>query len=74
MLFHCDYVLASTAATFSAPYIHLGLVPVGASSLLVPHTMGYQRAFAMLVMGRTFSAEQAEAAGFVNTVVSPGAV
>lgn len=72
MLFHCDYVLASTAATFSAPYIHLGLVPVGASSLLVPHTMGYQRAFAMLVMGRTFSAEQAEAAGFVNTVVSPG--
>ncbi|OAF15985.1 enoyl-CoA hydratase-related protein [Bradyrhizobium neotropicale] len=72
LLFHCDYVLASTAATFSAPYIHLGLVPVGASSLLMPNTMGYQRAFAMLVMGRTFTAAEAEAAGFVNTVVSPG--
>ncbi len=72
MLFHCDYVLASTAATFSAPYIHLGLVPVGASSLLMPNTMGYQRAFAMLVMGRTFTAAEAHAAGFVNTVVSPG--
>ena len=72
MLFHCDYVLASNAATFSAPYIHLGLVPVGAASLLMPSTMGYQRAFAMLVMGRTFSAAEAHAAGFVNTVVSPG--
>ena len=72
MLFHCDYVLASTAATFSTPFIQLGLVPEGASSLLMPRTMGYQRAFAMLVMGRTFTAEQAEAAGFVNAVVSPG--
>ena len=72
MLFHCDYVLASTAATFSAPYIRLGLVPVGASSLLMPNTMGHQRAFAMLVMGRTFTAAEAHTAGFVNAVVSSG--
>jgi enoyl-CoA hydratase/carnithine racemase len=72
MLFHCDYVLASTAATFSAPYTRLGLVPVGAASLLMPRIMGYQRAFAMLVMGRTFTAAEAHAAGFVNTVVPPG--
>ncbi|UVO27214.1 enoyl-CoA hydratase-related protein [Bradyrhizobium arachidis] len=72
LLFHCDYVLASTAATFSAPYVKLGLIPVGASSLLMPHTMGFQRAFAMLVMGRIFSAEEARMAGFVNAVVSPG--
>ena len=72
MLFHCDYVLASTTATFSTPFIHLGLVPEGASSLLAPRTMGYQRAFAMLVMGHTVSAEDARLAGFVNVVVSPG--
>lgn len=72
MLFHCDYVLASTTATFATPFIHLGLVPEGASSLLMPSTMGYQRAFAMLVMGRTFTAEEAHMAGFVNVVVSPG--
>jgi enoyl-CoA hydratase/carnithine racemase len=72
MLFHCDYVLASNAATFSAPYINLGLVPVGAASLLMPRTMGYQRAFAMLVMGRAFTADEAQAAGLVNAVVSPG--
>ncbi|MDE2376640.1 crotonase/enoyl-CoA hydratase family protein [Bradyrhizobium sp.] len=72
MLFHCDYVLASTHATFSTPFIHLGLVPEGASSLLMPRTMGYQRAFAMLVMGRSFTAEEAQTAGLVNMVVSPG--
>ena len=59
MLFHCDYVLASKTATFSTPFIHLGLVPEGASSLLMPRTMGHQRAFAMLVMGRTMSADEA---------------
>jgi enoyl-CoA hydratase/carnithine racemase len=72
MLFHCDYVVASTAATFSTPFIHLGLVPEGASSLLAPPAMGHQRAFAMLVMGRTVSAEDARIAGFVNAVVAPG--
>ena len=72
LLFHCDYVLASSTATFSTPFIHLGLVPEGASSLLMPRTMGHQRAFAMLVMGRKASAEEAREAGFVNVVVAPG--
>ena len=72
MVFHCDYVLASTTATFSTPFIHLGLVPEGASSLLVPLAMGHQRAFSMLVMGRPVSAADAKIAGFVNEVVAPG--
>lgn len=72
MLFHCDYVLAGSSAAFSTPFIHLGLVPEGASSLLAPQSIGYQRAFAMLVMGRTLSANEAREAGFVNTVVAPG--
>jgi enoyl-CoA hydratase/carnithine racemase len=72
MLFHCDYVLASTTTTFSTPFIHLGLVPEGASSLLAPRAMGHQRAFAMLVMGRSLSAEEGRLAGFVNAVVAPG--
>jgi enoyl-CoA hydratase/carnithine racemase len=72
MLFHCDYVLASETATFSTPFIHLGLVPEGASSLLMPRAMGHQRAFATLVMGRTLSADDARLAGFVNVVVAPG--
>src|SRR5207344_2408843 len=59
MLFHCDYVLASKTARFSAPFIHLGLVPEAASTLLMPRTMGHQRAFAMLVMGRSMDADAA---------------
>ncbi|HLJ00407.1 MAG TPA: crotonase/enoyl-CoA hydratase family protein [Bradyrhizobium sp.] len=70
MLFHCDYVLASHGATFSTPFIHLGLVPEGASSLLAPRLIGHQRAFAMLVMGRALTAGDAHAAGFVNAVVT----
>lgn len=72
MLFHCDFVLASTTATFTTPFIHLGLVPEAASSLLAPRTMGHHRAFSMLVMGRTVSADDAREAGFVNEIVSPG--
>jgi enoyl-CoA hydratase/carnithine racemase len=72
MLFHCDYVVASAAATFSTPFIHLGLVPEGASSLLIPHSIGHHPAFAMLVMGRPVSADEAHTAGFVNTVVAHG--
>jgi enoyl-CoA hydratase/carnithine racemase len=72
MLFHCDYVLASKTARFSAPFIHMGLVPEAASTLLMPRAMGHQRAFSMLVMGHTMDADAAREAGFVNEVVAPG--
>ena len=71
LLFHCDQVIASTRATFATPFIHLGLVPEGASSLLAPALMGHQRAFSMLVMGHKLNAEDARAAGFVNKIVEP---
>ena len=72
MLFHCDYVVASTTATFSSPFLQYGLVPEGATSLLVPRMVGHQRAFSMLMMGRPMSVEDARAAGFVNQIVPPG--
>ncbi len=74
MMFHCDYVIASKAALFSTPFVGLGLVPEGASSLLVPRALGHQRAFALLVMGRSLDGEAAREAGFVNEVVAPGHV
>jgi enoyl-CoA hydratase/carnithine racemase len=72
MVLHCDYVIASTTASFSSPFVQYGLIPEGASSLLLPLMAGYQRAFAMLVMGRSMSAEEGREAGFVNVVVPPG--
>jgi enoyl-CoA hydratase/carnithine racemase len=72
MVLHCDYVIASTTTTFQSPFIQYGLVPEGASSLLLPRMVGHQLAFSMLVMGRPASAQDARVAGFVNTIVPPG--
>ena len=69
LLFHCDMAVASDRSTFRTPFLDLGLVPEAASSLLMPRTMGYARAFEMLAMGETFDASRAQQAGFINTVV-----
>ena len=74
MLLHCDHVVAAKAAVFSTPFTKLGLIPEAASSLLAPMRMGHPRAFAMLVMGRPLSADEAKAAGLINTVVDAAAV
>ena len=72
MLLHCDHVVASSRTVLSTPFTKLGLVPEAASSLLAPLRMGYARAFAMLVMGRSLSAAEAKDAGLINTVVDAG--
>jgi len=74
MLMHCDYVVAASGATFATPFTKLGLIPEAASSLLGPMRLGYARAFALLVMGRSMSAEDAKASGLVNAVVDPAAL
>ena len=66
MVLHCDYVIAGTTASFLSPLVPYGLVPEGASSLLLPRMAGHQRAFSMLVMGRPMSADEAREAGLVN--------
>jgi enoyl-CoA hydratase/carnithine racemase len=74
MLLHCDHVVASEDATFSTPFLKLGLVPEAASSLLAPQRLGHARAFSLLVMGRPLSAAQAKEAGLVNSVVEASTV
>jgi enoyl-CoA hydratase/carnithine racemase len=74
MLLHCDYVIATPAATFGTPFTKLGLIPEAASSLLGPMRMGHARAFALLVMGRSMSAEEAKAAGLINGLADTGAL
>ena len=74
MLMHCDHVVAASDARFSTPFVGLGLVPEAASSLVAPRLMGQARAFSLLVMGRPLAADEAKAAGLVNTVVAADAV
>ena len=74
MLLHCDHVVASDDATFSTPFLKLGLVPEAASSLLASQRLGHARAFSLLVMGRPLSAPEAKEAGLVNSVVEASTV
>ena len=74
MLLHCDHVVASAGTMLSTPFVKLGLIPEAASSLLAPLRLGHARAFALLVMGRPLSADEAKTAGLVNTVVDSAAV
>lgn len=69
MLLHCDLVFAQESARFIFPFVSLGLVPEGASSLLLPHLVGHQKASEILLLGEPMSATDAKAAGIVNRVV-----
>ncbi len=73
MLLHCDVVIADPVTTFSLPFINLGLVPEGASSLLLPRMLGHLRASALLMLGDPFDAVTAERHGLVTRLSAPGA-
>jgi enoyl-CoA hydratase/carnithine racemase len=69
LLLHCDLVYAAPGARFQLPFVPLGLVPEGASSLLLPRVAGYQRAAELLLLGQAFPADKALAAGIVTEIV-----
>ena len=68
MLLHCDLVYAGEGAMFQLPFVDLGLVPEGASTLLLPRMMGHQRASELLLLGERFGAGTAHAVNLVNLV------
>lgn len=68
MLLHCDLVYAGMRATFTTPFVNLGLCPEGASSLLLPRMIGYPRAAEMLLLGEPISANMAWEFGLINNV------
>ena len=69
MLLHCDQVIASDSAVFLTPFVSLGLLPEAGSSLIAPRLMGNARAFSLLVMGKSLSAEAAKSVGIINAIV-----
>ncbi|MBX9457762.1 MAG: crotonase/enoyl-CoA hydratase family protein [Rhizobium sp.] len=66
---HCDMTFATARTVFRTPFTDLAVVPEAASSLIAPRLMGQQRAFALLVAGLPFTAEDAREAGLVWKVV-----
>lgn len=74
MLLHCDFVVATTRARLQMPFVALGLVPEGGSSLLLPQLAGLQRATEWLLLGTPIDAATAASVGLVNRVVEPDAL
>ncbi|SMF04683.1 Enoyl-CoA hydratase/carnithine racemase [Alteromonadaceae bacterium Bs31] len=70
LLLHCDLVYCSAQASFSLPFVNLGLCPEYASSLLIPRLAGHVKAAEWLMLGETISAEEAGRFGLVNAVVN----
>lgn len=69
MLLHCDLVYAADTATFSLPFVQLGLCPEAASSMLLPRLAGHQIAAEKLLLGEPFDALEAHRIGIVNRVL-----
>ncbi|WP_281954822.1 enoyl-CoA hydratase-related protein [Pseudophaeobacter arcticus] len=70
MLLHCDLVYAAASATFTAPFVKLGLVPEAASSMLLSASVGMAVANDILLAGRSLTAEEAHNYGLVSRVFS----
>lgn len=69
MLLHCDLVYVAESATFSMPFVNLGLVPEFGSTLLLPAIAGRVRAAEKLLLGRPFLAAEAVVMGVANAVL-----
>ena len=68
LLLHCDLAFAGQSASFSAPFVKLGLVPEAGSSMLLPASVGMAVANDILLAGRQLSAEEAHRYGLVSRV------
>lgn len=69
LLLHCDLVYAGDNASFSMPFVNLGLCTEAAASLLAPRLFGYHRAAEALLLGEAFGAARALELGLVNALV-----
>jgi enoyl-CoA hydratase/carnithine racemase len=69
LLLHCDMVVVAEDALLSVPFVNLALAPEAASSLLLPATIGHQRAFELFALGEAIDGKTALAWGLANRAV-----
>jgi enoyl-CoA hydratase/carnithine racemase len=66
----CDFVIASTEATFSYPEVSIG-VPTIVGAIRLPRRVGWANAMELLLTGKPMSAERAKEIGLVWKLVEP---
>lgn len=64
----CDLRVAAPAATFSTPFINMGLVPDMGLSWLLPRLVGFETALELLLSGRRMEAGEAKDVGLVSRI------
>lgn len=74
MLLHCDVVVTARDAKLQMPFVRLGLVPEGGSSVLLARRVGQARANWWLLSGEAFSGASAAEAGLALETVDDDAV
>lgn len=63
--------IASTDATFSLPEVRLGVIPGYGGTQRLVREVGHSRALAVMLVGESLNAENAERIGMVNRVMKP---
>ncbi len=70
----CDFIVASTAATFAWSYIKRGLIPDGGGMYFLPRRVGLPRAKELIFSGRTVEADEALRLGIADRIAQPEAL
>ena len=69
LAFACDFVLASSDATFIQSFSKIGLVPDTGGTFFIPRLVGWARATALMMLGDKVTAQDAVAMGLILRVV-----
>lgn len=70
----CDFIYAADTARFAQTEVTLGIMPGGGGTQAIARAVGERRAKELILTGRPFTAQQAEAWGLVNACFPQGEV
>jgi len=74
LAFACDFVLASSDASFIQSFSKLGLVPDTGGTFFLPRLVGLARATALMMLAEKVTAQDAVAMGLILRVVEAGSL
>lgn len=72
LLLHCDAVFAGPEAKFRYAFAQLGLSPEAASSQLLPARVGHLASINLLLLGKTWGAQEALQHGLISEITATG--
>ncbi len=66
----CDFVIAKQSATIMVPFAKLGLIPDAGLTYLLPRLLGEAKAGAIMMLGESISADDADKLGLIYDSVA----